>query len=98
MENPNHGFAFYIGDYLKENINHVILKFTYDKKMIFGLSINSIDETSNDNYYLAERIISEISSLINSVKTSIQFENPPADDEDEFDENMLLWNKIYDKA
>lgn len=95
IANPNHGFAFYIGDHLKENISHVILKFTYDGKIIFGLSINSKDDTSNDTYSTAERIVNEIASLINSVKTSIQFENPPADDEDEFDENMLLWNKVY---
>lgn len=39
LENVNFGFAFYISDNLREGINDVILKFTFDGKVIYGISV-----------------------------------------------------------
>lgn len=101
LENQNLGFAFYIGDNLKEGINHIILKFTFDGKIIFGISIeeNRIADNDNliDNYDKALEIEKTIAELTNSTKTSIQFEYAPSDDEEEFDSDIEMWRNINEE-
>jgi hypothetical protein len=101
IENSNIGFAFYIGDNLKKGISHIILKFTFDKKMIFGICVQEERLVDNqqitDNYKFALEVENTISKLTDSKKTSIQFENPPADDEVEFDESMEVWRKMNEE-
>ena len=98
MNHPNHGLAFYIGDSLKDDINFVILKFTYDGKIIFGVSIEEkrlINENElADNYDKAKAIEKQIARLTNSTKTSIQFEYAPSDDEEQFDSDSELWKSF----
>lgn len=94
LENLNYGFAFYISDNLIEGINHIILKFTYDGKIIFGISVEeniiSANENLIDNYNKAIEVERLIADLTNSEKTSIQFENAPSDDEEEFDSDIEI--------
>lgn len=101
LENENFGFAFYIGDNLKEGINHIILKFTFDGKIIFGISVeeNKIDDNGNliDNYDKALEVEKAIAELTNSTKTSIQFEYAPSDDEDEFDSDIEVWRNMNEE-
>lgn len=101
LENRNFGFVFYIGDNLKEGINHIILKFTFDGKIIFGISVeeNKIDDKGNliDNYDKALEIEKEIAELTNSTKTSIQYEYSPANDEDEFDSDIEVWRNMNEE-
>lgn len=101
LENNNFGFAFYIGDNLKEGINHIILKFTFDGKIIFGISVeeNKIDDNGNliDNYDKALEVEKVITELTNSIKTSIQFEYDPSDDEDEFDSDIEVWRNMNEE-
>ncbi|MBO9703185.1 MAG: hypothetical protein J7604_23425 [Sporocytophaga sp.] len=98
INTPNHGFAFYISDNLKEGVNNLILKFTYDGKIIFGVSIEENDIVKNgklaDNYNKALKIERLIEELTNSYKTSIQFEYAPSDDEEEFDLDIDLWKQM----
>ena len=95
INNSDHGFAFYIGDNLKRGVDEIILKFTYDGKMIYGISIekNLLTEEGNltDNYGKAQIIEKEIAVLTYSTKTSIQFEYPPSDDEVDFNRDIELW-------
>jgi len=97
----NHGFAFYIGDNLKKGINHIILKFTFDRKIIFGISVEEKKLLENgslvDNYDKAFEIEKLIIELANATKTSIQFEYPPSDDEDEFDDGIELWKNMNEE-
>ncbi|MEI6409930.1 MAG: hypothetical protein WCR52_11135 [Bacteroidota bacterium] len=86
ITHPNHGFAFYISDHLKGKITGIILKFTYDGKFIFGLSVEEKNTQLQDNYELAQKIAKEMAELTVSYKTAIQLEYAPPDDEDEFDE------------
>ena len=101
LRNKNFGFAFYIGDNLKEGINHIILKFTFDGKIIFGISVEEkkIDDNGNliDNYDKALEVEKKIAELTNSTKTSIQFEYAPSDDEDEFDSDIELWRNMNEE-
>ena len=98
LAKDNHGFAFYIGDHLKNGISHIILKFTFDGKIIFGISIaeNQLSESGKliDNYDKAVEVEKSISVLTNATRTSIQFENPPSDDEEEFDREIGIWKKM----
>src|SRR6218665_44889 len=101
LENQNFGFAFYIGDNLKEGINHIILKFTFDGKVIFGISVeeNRIEDGGKliDNYDKALEIEKTIAQVTSSAKTSIQFEYPPADDEEGFDQDIEMWRNINEE-
>lgn len=98
LRNRDLGFAFYIGDNLKKDINHIILKFTFDGKIIFGISIEEKIILDNgelqDNYDKASAIEETILKLTNSIKTSIQFEYAPSDDEEEFDRDIELSVKM----
>jgi hypothetical protein len=100
LSRPNLGFAFYIGtkSNYKKDIDGVILKFTFDDKIIFGISIeeNSLTDEGQliDNYDKALEIQKEIQELTNSTKTCIQFEYAPADDEEEFDSDIKHWQII----
>lgn len=101
LANDNHGFVFYLSNDLKEGINHIILKFTFDGKIIFGISIQKerVAENSEliDNYDKVLEVEELIAVLTNSTKTSIQFEYPPADDEDEFDKGLELWKNLKEE-
>jgi hypothetical protein len=101
VKNQNLGFAFYIGDNLREGINHIILKFTFDGKIIFGISVeeNRLVENSKliDNYDKALEIEKKIAELTNSTKTSIQFEYAPSDDEEEFDSDIEMWRNMNEE-
>ena len=94
IKNLNYGFAFYIGDNLKPEINHVILKFTFDGKIIFGISVEEKTIELIDNYPLASKIEKDIARLTESYKTSIEFEYTPSDDEEEFDKDIELWSNM----
>lgn len=101
LENKNFVFAFYIGDNLKKGINHIILKFTFDGKIIFGISVEEkkIEYNGNliDNYDKAIEVEKAIAELTNATKTSIQFEYAPSDDEEEFDSDIEIWRNMNDE-
>lgn len=101
IKNNNLGFVFYIGDNLKKGIDHIILKFTYDGKIIFGISIEEkkLNEKGEliDNYIKALEIERSIAMITKSNKTSIQFEYAPSDDEDEFDSDIELWKSMNEE-
>lgn len=101
LSNENHGFAFYIGDNLKDGINHIILKFTFDAKIIFGISVEEKVRLRSgvlaDNYNKALEVEKSITDLTDASKTSIQVEYPPSDDEDEFDNDRELWNNMNEQ-
>lgn len=95
---PDHCFAFYISDHLKEGISNIILKFTADAKIIFGISVDEKTKDHNghliNNYNYCIMIEKHIVLLTHATKTSIQFEYPPADNEEEFDQDIALWKNI----
>lgn len=101
LKNQNLGFGFYISDNLKKGISYIILKFTFDGKIIFGISIEEKNITNNgnliDNYDKALEIEKIIAEITNSKKTSIQFEYAPSDDEEEFDINIEMWRKMNEE-
>lgn len=101
INNPIQGFTFYISDNLKEGINGLILKFTYDGKIIFGASIEEKDIEDNgnisDNYTRALEIERQIAELTNAYKSSIQVEFAPSDDEEEFDQDIEIWKKMNEE-
>jgi Tfp pilus assembly PilM family ATPase len=98
----NYGFAFYIGtrEHYEKDINGVILKFTFDGNIIFGISVEEqrLNEQSTliDNYDKAVEIEKRIAELTNSVKSSIQLENAPSDDEEEFNLEAELWRNMIE--
>ncbi len=100
VNHPKQGFAFYISEGLK-NVKSIILKFTFDGNMIFGISIEekmvSKDGKLLNNYLEATQIAKQIATLTESIKTSIQFEYPPSDDEAEFNSDMELWKGMNEE-
>ncbi|NOS92452.1 MAG: hypothetical protein HOP30_11055 [Cyclobacteriaceae bacterium] len=103
LSHPDCGFAFYVGakSNYKKDIGSLILKFTFDGKMIFGVSIEEkrlIDgDKLIDNYDAALEIEKTIVELTNSIKTSIQLEYAPSDDEEEFDRDIEMWRKMNEE-
>ena len=103
LNHPNIGFAFYIGEKAnyKKDIESIILKFTFDGKIIFGISVEESRITDNgkliDNYDKAVEVEKAITVLTNSEKTSIQFEYAPADDEEEFDSGIEMWRNMNEE-
>ncbi len=97
------GFAFYVGvkSNYKKDIDDLILKFTFDGKMIFGVSIEENRITHDgkliDNYDSALEIEKTIARLTNATKTSIQFEYAPSDDEEEFDQDIEVWRNMNEE-
>ena len=95
LEHKNHGFAFYIGSKgVKGDISHVILKFTYDSAIIFGLSITEYAQDGQANYKRAYELEQELKAFLPVQKTSIQFEYPPSDDKEEFEESIEVWKEM----
>lgn len=103
LNHPNIGFAFYIGEKsnYKKDIDGIILKFTFDGKIIFGISVEENRIAGNgmliDNYDKALEIEKSIAVLTNSTKTSIQFEYAPSDDEEEFDSDIEMWRNMNEE-
>ena len=95
IKNKNHGYAFYLPlTGLKEDIKSVILKFTYDSSIIFGLSIEAESDSEEDNYLRAFELETEMRELFFTVETSIQFEYPPSEDEEDFKESKKAWEEM----
>ena len=94
VAHPQQGFSFYISKHLKTKLRYLILKFTYDQKMIVGISVELTDAQQNDNYPLACILEEELVALTNAYASSIQVECAPADDEEEFYENKKIWEKL----
>jgi len=100
INHPNIGFAFYIGNgkNLKPGIGDVLLKFTFDSKLIFGVGIEEKvvlkDGSVVSNFPFAVEVKEQLIELTGAYKTSIQFEYPPSDDEAEFDEDMEMWKDL----
>ena len=99
ISHPNHGFVFYISDHLlTKKIKGIILKFTYDGKIIFGVYIEVHEPLllgwRRNQIRLARRLEKEIGRLTNAVKTNILVEYAPADDEEEFVSDSAF-AKIY---
>lgn len=95
VSHPTHGFTFYVSDHLLTRaIKGVILKFTYDGKIIFGVYIEVYKPLLfgwlTHNIRLARRLEKEVALLTNTIKTSIHVEYAPADDEEEFDSDTAL--------
>ncbi len=98
VKNSDYCFVFYINDNLKEDIKEVILKFTSDRQIIFGVSIESKkiieDGSLVDNYDRACELEKLLSDIAATSKTSIQIEYAPADNEEEFDEDIHYWKAV----
>ncbi|UOQ75117.1 hypothetical protein [Hymenobacter cellulosilyticus] len=83
VRHPNHGFVFYNQFALRTNVKSAIVKFTYDGKVVFGISISDA--------YQVLAIEAEIKHVTQAYKSYIAVEYPPACDEEEFDADVLMW-------
>jgi hypothetical protein len=85
VRNRNKGFCAYFHRGLKPDITSLLLKFTYDDKIIYGVSVDESNESRARD--VRDKLITDF--CVKDV--SIEFENPPADDEAEFYENKEAW-------
>lgn len=91
VKNSDKGFCAYFQSGLKPDITSLLLKFTYDNKIIYGVSVDESNKTGAMN--VSEKLIKDF-----HVKdVSIEFENPPADDEAEFYKNKEEWKDTLDR-
>lgn len=102
VNNPDYSFAFYNSHSLEPNNIHnlrpdlksVFLKFTFDGQVIFGLSIDECLVNGKTSYSYASKLACELEILTKAHKTYIAYEYPPADDEEEFDEDVDMWQNL----
>lgn len=87
VRNPTHGFNFYTQVALRPDIRCIIIQFTYDAKVVFGISI--VGGGSR-----AFTIEDEIKQLTQAHKSFIATEYPPADDEEEFANDAAMWQGL----
>ncbi len=99
IENRNHGFCFYLprNELNDFDIEQCILKFTFDNRIIFGISIEENGITAKLQYEKAMKLEETLKSLTESFDSSIQIENAPADDLDEFEYEKKYWNDYLNK-
>lgn len=95
-QNLHHGFCFYISRHLK-GVKDVMLKFTYDGKMVFGVSIDTGLHDDYGNYPYAKQLAGELKKITKGYKENITVEYAPADDEEEFDADVAMWQAMNDE-
>jgi hypothetical protein len=94
VQNPTHCFVFYNQEALRPDVTCVFLKFTYDGKVVFGVSIDETGSNLEDNFPYTFTIESEIIRLTDAYKSFIAVEQPPAKDEAEFDADREAWQGL----
>jgi hypothetical protein len=97
VQNPTHCFVFYNQEALRPDVTCVFLKFTYDRKVIFGVSIEETGINLEDNFPHALTIEAEIIRITGAYKSFIAVEEPPAKDEEAFDADREAWQSIRDR-
>jgi hypothetical protein len=97
VQNPTHCFVFYNQQALRPDITCVFFKFTYDGKVVFGVSIEETGFNLEDNFPHALTIEAEIVRLTGAYKSFIAVEQPPAQDEAQFDVDSAVWQSTRDE-
>lgn len=97
VQNPTHCFVFYNQEALRPDVTCVFLKFTYDGKVVFGVSIDETGSNLVDNFPHALTIEAEITRLTSAYKSFIAVEEPPAKDEEAFDAARAAWQGIRNR-
>ncbi len=92
LANPKNCFTMYLNSN-KQDIDLAILTFTQDGKLILGLSIFEYqdDESTIDNYKLAETLRRKIEKDYFGVHSYYGLEASPADNLEEFLAQMIIW-------
>lgn len=88
LNNPTKGFSFYLHKGFK-TVKGLILTFTYDSKMVFGVSIEYNEIVNGkliNNASLCDVLANKVSEVTNSYKTLIGLELPPPRSEEELDQ------------
>ncbi len=91
VKNPSHTYAFYLNKYFK-NVESVILCFTHDNQMVFGVSVelNRMENRQlTDNADICDQLSETIVQLTSAHKTIMGVELPPPRSEGELDELLL---------
>jgi hypothetical protein len=96
VQHPTHCFVWYQQFALRGDIKSVILKFTYDEQIVFGISLAEGQADGTDNFAWALQVEAAIRQLTEAHKHYIAVEYPPADDEQEFDVDVAMWRQIRD--
>lgn len=91
VANPSHAFVFYNQKGLRDDVTCMILQFTYDAKVVFGISIETNTVDGTDTYAQAITVEAEIRHITGATKSYIAAEYPPAQDEEEFDADITTW-------
>jgi hypothetical protein len=89
VAHPTHSFGFSSHAALRPGITTLHVRFTYDAKVIFGVSMEEMD-----GYHQAQAFAAEITHLTHAHKSFTALEYPPACDEEEFDADVLMWQNI----
>lgn len=91
IKNPNWVFAFYLNKYFK-NVESVILCFTNDNQIVFGVSVE-VNRIENgqliDNADKCDQLAEAIAVLTSAHKTIMGVELPPPRSENEINELLL---------
>jgi hypothetical protein len=84
LSRSNTAFSLYIRHYTRKDIKCLLIHFTNDNKVVFGISVAEKNAHNEDNLPLAEKLAQEMKTVIPVRDTSILFEQPPPDSEQEF--------------
>ena len=83
LEHPSKCFALYFSS-TRLDIHQVALKFTYDGKLVLGLSVDDWKQTEK-NMELAEQLMDDLMNQFGGKKGMVVLEIPPPDSEAGFD-------------
>ncbi|RSK23968.1 hypothetical protein [Hymenobacter metallilatus] len=96
VANLNHAFNYYTDEGIRDNIDCVIIQFTYDGKVVFGISVGCTQDAGGDNIAQAIQVEAEIRQVTGAYKSYIAGEYPPARDEEQFDTDVAMWKELRD--
>ena len=93
LEHPDWAFCLYLKS-VREDIYQVMLAFTTDGHVVFGVSVDEEDE-SDASLDVARRLMRELAAEYEAILGVVLFEMPPAQDEASFrayqEEALAYW-------
>ena len=91
---PTHSFVWYQQQAVRADLYSVLLKFTTDAQVVFGLCIAERQVDGSDNLPQAQQLAAELWHVTAAHNSYIAVEYPPASSETEFEADRAMWQML----
>lgn len=91
---PTHGFVWYQLHAVRADLHSVLLRFTSDAQVVFGLCIAEQQPDGSDNLAQAQQLLTELRHVTAAHNGYIAVEYPPAATEAEFEADRAMWRML----